>query len=268
MTDDQFVSVPAGPFTMGTSQHQVDLLCQADALARKWRDKGYFQREQPQHEAKTEACGLGRYPVTVGEYLAFVEDDGYRFRDFWTDPGWRWRSTANRSQPGQWRAQIRSGLDMPVTWVSYFEAEAFCRWLSQQSGDSCQLPTEAHWEKGARGGDGRLYPWGNQFDPALCNAPGRGGGKLRPVTLAPELGQSPYGCLDMVGNVSEWTRTILRPYPYRGDDGRNDPEADGVRVLRGGSWVQPVLRARTAVRGMNDPDFTDDDVGFRVARLC
>jgi formylglycine-generating enzyme required for sulfatase activity len=150
--------------------------------------------------------------------------------------------------------------------VSWYEAYAYCRWLSELTGREYRLPSEAEWEKAARGGDGRLYPWGDPFDPAHCNVRASGLGRTTPVGQYSPQGDSPYGCADVAGNVSEWTASRFRPYPYDPDDGREDPAGEAERVSRGGSWHSPVLRARVVSRGMNDPWFTDDDLGFRC--LC
>jgi formylglycine-generating enzyme required for sulfatase activity len=148
--------------------------------------------------------------------------------------------------------------DHPVTIVGWAQADAYCRWAGKR------LPTEAEWEKAARGEDGRRYPWGSRFDPDLLNA-GYTSGTAAVGSYAG--GVSSHGVLDMAGNVWEWTASLYRPYPYDPSDGREDPAARGARVNRGGSWYYGAWYARTTYRATADHIYRRiADLGFRCAR--
>jgi len=258
------VPVPAGPFLMGTSDQQILWLAHSDDMARKWQEKEYFGREQPQHTLTLAGYHITKYPVTVGHYRVFVGAGGYHRRRYWTAAGWAWRQAVGKTQPKFWDVEKWAGDDrLPVVGVSWYEARAYCRWLSEETGGSFRLPTEAEWEKAARGSDGRIYPWGDEFDVGRCNTRARGLNQTEPVGRHSPGGDSPYGCAEMAGNVSEWTLSQYKPYPYNPGDGRHEGEGEEDRVIRGGSWYKPELRARVAARGMNAPFFADNDVGFR-----
>jgi formylglycine-generating enzyme required for sulfatase activity len=147
--------------------------------------------------------------------------------------------------------------------VAWHDAIAYCRWLSGKTGKTYRLSTEAEWEKAARGTDGREYPWGDKFDPSKCNTREGGVGTTTPVGTYPD-GASPYGALDMAGNVWEWCQSLYKPYPYRLKDGCEDTEADGGRVFRGGSWYFGAGHARCACRDWLDPVDFPGSLGFRV----
>lgn len=265
--EPQMIRVPEGPFLMGIGDRQIDWLAQHLDWAREWREKGRFAREQPQHTVVLPGYTIARYPATVGEYRAFAVAGGYRARRYWTDAGWSWREAEGVSQPAFWDDERWTGDDrLPVVGVSWYEAHAYCCWLREATGRAYRLPTEAEWEKAARGTDGRLYPWGDAFDATRCNTRASRLGRTTPVGRYSPAGDSPTGCADMAGNVSQWVLSQYRPYPYDAADGRDDATGDAERVTRGGAWFKPVLRARTTSRGMNDPFFRDDDLGFRCAR--
>ncbi len=178
-----------------------------------------------------------------------------------------------RDRPAFWDDERRNGPAQPVVGVNWFEASAYCCWLEDQmrhvpgtqvSGTVIRLPAEAEWERAARLGRGRVYPWGNRWDPGRANT--WEGHVLRPNPVGVfGTGASPEGVHDLSGNVWEWTSSLYQPYPYRPGDGRNEPEAEGPRVVRGGSGYSNRGFARCAVRLRLIPD----DVflvrlGFRV----
>jgi formylglycine-generating enzyme required for sulfatase activity len=158
------------------------------------------------------------------------------------------------------KSDIDRKQDHPVTCISWRDAQAFCRWAG------VRLPSEAEWEKVARGGDGRIYPWGDEPPTdRLCNFNEKVG-DTTPVGSYP-AGASPYGCLDMAGNVWEWTSTLWGwSYPYDPSDGRENLSAsDSVfRVMRGGSWYSPASGVGCGVRNDGYPDLVDGYVGVRV----
>jgi formylglycine-generating enzyme required for sulfatase activity len=251
---------------MGTSAVQINRLAQGLEAARKWRDKGRFGQEQPQHEVVLPEYRIGKYPLTVGEYRLFVQGGGYRHKCFWTEAGWAWREAEGVTQPAWWLdARWSSDDRLPVVGVSWYEALAYCRWLGNTTGCGYRLPTEPEWEKAARGTDGRLYPWGDDFAASRCNSRASGLGRTMSVGCYDPAGDSPYGCAEMAGNASQWTNSKFWAYPYQEQDGRNEVAGDAERVIRGGSWFKPILRARSAARGVNVPSFRDTDVGFRCA---
>jgi formylglycine-generating enzyme required for sulfatase activity len=228
----ELVTVPAGHFWMG-SDRRIDKDARDDEL--------------PQHRLYLPGYRIGKYPVTNEEYAAFLAATGHR-------------------KPGDWEAN-RSKLDHPVANVSWLDATAYCRWLSEATGRVYRLPSEAEWEKAARGSDGRIYPWGNQPpDARRCNF-NENVKDTTPVGSYP-AGVSPYGCYDMAGNVWEWTSSRWGSefgYPYRGDGGRENLESEGPRVLRGGSWWSKPEWVRCAYRSRLYPWYGDNNRGYRLA---
>ncbi len=217
-------------------------------------DSGVAGCETPQHQVHLAAFYMGLYPVTNAQYAAFLE--------------------ACKQQPapkkGGWsmRRPAADRLHYPVTAVSWFDAEAYCRWLSQSSGFHYRLPSEAEWEKAAGGLDGRTYPWGCQWDPSCC-------GLGQTTAAADDLaeGVGPFGCFHMTGNVQEWTATRWGsdpvqsdfPYPYRAEDGRESLEA-GFHIHRGGSYRDSPERLGCRIRGWSNPAGKFLWRGFRILR--
>ncbi|HEX9922614.1 MAG TPA: SUMF1/EgtB/PvdO family nonheme iron enzyme [Anaerolineae bacterium] len=224
-----WVEVPAGEFWLG-------------------RDKG-GDDEKPVHRLFLEAFKIARAPITNAQYHFFVEATGHRSPRHWKD-----------GRPPR-------GLEShPVVAVTWHDALAYCRWLAEVTGQSITLPSEAQWEKAARGPqDRREYPWGNDWDETKCNTNELGLGETTPVGIFPD-GASPYGGLDMAGNVWEWTTSQFKEYPYDPADGRENLEAGdkALRVWRGGSFSRYRSRARCAARYWDLPDLWYFSGGFRV----
>lgn len=198
--------------------------------------------EAPATDVALAAFELARVPVTNEDYAAFVRATGHRPPLHWQD-----------DSPPALTARC------PVTYVDYADAVAFCTWVGGR------LPTEAEWERAARGGDGRTHPWGDGepegravFGGALADAPAAVGARA--------AGASPYGVLDLAGNVWEWVASVYAPYPYDPADGREDPAAPGERVLRGGSYASPPGHLRCSARSRSYPTRLAPHIGFRVAR--
>jgi formylglycine-generating enzyme required for sulfatase activity len=251
LDEPDLVRVPAGPFLMGTSDGQIkDMLNRFD-WAGEHQQRDWFKREQPAHEVTLPAFEIGRYPVTNVEYAAFVEATG--------------RKTPTHWQKGHCPEAL---TDHPVVNVTWHDAQAFAAWLSGRTGDRYRLPTEAEWEKAARGQDGRLWPWGNEWDAKRprVNCSLTGPGTTTPVGQYSPDGDSPYGCAEVAGNVWEWCATAWQDsYALPADD---DSAGNALRVQRGGSWhsANPGGKMRCAFRNKYSADKRYFGLGFRVVR--
>jgi formylglycine-generating enzyme required for sulfatase activity len=236
--------------------------------------------EKPQHQLYIPySYWIGRYPVTVGEYRAFIEAGCYEKRRYWTTLGWLWRLRKNTQTPKFWGATKWAGDDrQPVVGVSWHEAVAYCRWLSAITERAYALPSEAEWEKAARGGvtlpdgrpnlnPGRLWPWGDDAPDSSRANFGEDVRGTTPVGAYAPSDESPFGCTDMAGNVWEWTRSLKRAYPYRLGDGREDDDNPGMRVMRGGSWCVDYRSLRCSRRFNSNPAHSSTGRGFRCALL-
>jgi len=255
------VEVPAGPFLMGSTDQQI-----ADAVSQGAK-AFWIANEKPQHTLTLPTYWIGKTEVTNAQFRPFVEGDGYTNRTYWDATGWQWRTEKNRTQPTHWNNADFNGSNQPVMDVSWYEAMAYTRWLSAQTGLTFSLPTEAEWEKAARGTDGRIYPWGNTWQATRANSAESGLQKTVPVGQYPS-GASPYGALDMAGNAWEWTRSVYSPYPYNPTDGREDLSNPAGKqfTFRGGAWSNRPLNLRAALRNYSTPDNHSRNVGFRLAR--
>jgi formylglycine-generating enzyme required for sulfatase activity len=247
--EPQIVRIPAGNFLMGTTPEQAQ-----QVLKETKNDKGWQERlswEQPQHAVELSEYSIGKYPVTNREYQIFVKEAGYK-------PPQGWDDNQYPSEKG----------DHPVVNVSWDDAQEYCKWLGSKTNKTYRLPTEAEWEKAARGTDGRVYPWGNEFEPKKCNMSESGIGDTSPVGQFSPQGDSPYGCVDMAGNAWEWCADWFKEDEYKNrKDGAENPAGpkDGsYRVLRGGSFGNSRRNVRCASRSWSDPNLISWLGGFRV----
>jgi len=255
--------VPAGPFLMGSDEA---------------KDPQAYDEELPQHEVTLPAYSVSKYPVTNAQYAAFVQDGGYRKDDWWEEaiPLGYWRPAGFKGyfdkEPRTGPVTYGGAFDLPnhpVVGVSWYEAIAFCCWVTEQLREAGEigpdqevtLPTEAQWEKAARGDDGRIFPWGYEFDPAKCNMGDTGIGTTSAVGMFTS-GASPYEVQDVSGNVWEWCRTKWRgSYKEPADESL---EGDAERALRGGAFDYDQWFVRCASRDRYSPYGFYGLIDFRV----
>lgn len=240
------------------------------------------------HKVAVGEFWIAKYPVTCAQYRAFMDAGGYAKTEYWKTKAARAWVARSKGKPVYWDDPRWNQPTLPVVGVSWFEANAYCEWLTEQIANSglriaetaaefairnskfvIRLPTEAEWEKAATWDTVKqkknTWPWGDTFDPAKANT-AEGDDRIGSTTsvgIYPH-GASPCGARDMSGNVWEWCSTLYQDYPYCLDAKHESPDAEGARVLRGGSWSSSLVYARGAVRGWYLPDLWYYDLGFRV----
>ena len=238
---DDMITIPAGAFTMGRNDGPED--------------------ERPAHTVTLPAFQIDRLPVTNVQFSEFLNargpraSTGERFYDY--DDG-----DARIHRVGEQYVADRGFEHHPVVEPSWLGAHVYCIWRGKR------LPTEAEWEKAARGSDGRKYPWGNT---APARAQAQFGARFN-ETASVEIfaaGASPYGVLGMAGNAWHWVSSAYRPYPYRADDGREDAAPGPVRATRGGGHDSPAEEITTTQRGRTlsrNPRAGHHNIAFRCAK--
>jgi iron(II)-dependent oxidoreductase len=264
------VEIPGGNFLLGAA-----------------RDTPFvFDNEKWAYHVSIAPFAIARTKVTSGEFLRFVEDEGYSRSEFWSESGWSWRTSHNARRPaywvrgadGQWqcRAYDRLGplaLELPVIHVNWYEADAYCRWVGRR------LPTEAEWEMAASAQPGkeggisnekRRYPWGNTPpDRERAHLDGRSAGCI-PVTALP-AGDSAFGCRQMLGNAWEWTASDFEPFPRFSPDPYKEYSQPWFgathKVLRGGAFATRSRLVHNTYRNFFTPERRDILAGFRTCRL-
>ncbi len=219
---------------------------------------------------------IARYPVTVAQYRAFIAADGYHQPDYWTQNGWQWQQQAHRIQPWQWDDPQYTSANQAVIGVTWYEAMAFCAWLTSELADCLPtgyaicLPSEAEWEAAAAydaAMERRSYPWGDRPAPTLehvfADDPGNRLDAAAPVGVC-AAGAAVCGALDMVGQVWEWCNSRYKAYPQGAADVQKDFTLSEYDVpVRGGSWYENGTSVRCAARDRNVPHILDHR-GFRV----
>jgi iron(II)-dependent oxidoreductase len=254
------IRIPAGSFVLG-------------AFSEPWA----LDNELVPHEVEVRPFSIDRTPVTNASFDEFVEDGGYRSESLWTREGWEWVQAEDATAPLHWvhgddswertRFGSREPLpnDEPVQHVSWFEADAYARWMGKR------LPSETEWERAA-GWDDRLgksrYPWGSEWAGYEANL---GFSRFAPTRAGSYPGgASRSGCLQMAGDVWEWTSSFFHPYPgfvaFPHAEHSELHFGEKSRVLRGGSWATDALVARTSFRRWASPGRRDLFAGFRCVR--
>ncbi|MEJ5309552.1 MAG: SUMF1/EgtB/PvdO family nonheme iron enzyme [Anaerolineae bacterium] len=286
----EFIPLPGGEFWMGTDEAEAARLEQ------------YFAYETPRHKVYVDAFALAQVPTTNAMFARFIEAGGYRDPRWWVDaPKGFWRPEGTikgwwgdeRSQPAFWDDAHFNAPNQPVVGVTWYEAVAYCRWLTAMRNDGhiYRLPTEAEWERAARGlippsippggGEetspplggiegGRIYAWGNTWQPNRANTKELNLERTTPVGIFPD-GATPEGLLDMTGNVWEWCNDWYDKAAYgkcARQIARNPagPERGQYKILRGGSFYNEKAYARCAFRHWLNPARRIVNGGFRVAR--
>ena len=227
-TDDNMILIPAGGFIMGEQTPAPDRLSQQTIYL--------------------PAFYIDQYEVTNSQYEEFILDDGYQNGDYWSKAGWQFIQTNKIDRPLGLERALYNAPNQPVVGVSWHEAQAFSKWAGKR------LPTEAEWEKAARGADGRTYPWGNEMDWKrvgyhLANQ------RTWDVGSYPE-GKSPYGVHDCASNVAEWVA-----------DTQNQTDSSRpLHVIRGGAWGAVRFEMQCTHRAFDKPEYRGLRIGFRCAQ--
>ncbi|MCI0714149.1 MAG: SUMF1/EgtB/PvdO family nonheme iron enzyme [Chloroflexi bacterium] len=236
---------------------------------------GQVTLEDGHDKFEVPAFTVAKYPVTVAQYEVFMKDGGYTTPQWWTKGDWQWLQKQSNTAPRYWNNEKWQSLgkpDHPVVGVSWFEACAFTRWLSDQSGEHIYLPTEQQWQRAAQGNDGRKFPWGNEWEVSRCNNDTEYGdfgdtkkkadNTTSSVTAYEGKGDSPFSVVDMAGNVWEWTKSAFETAQTV-----NLEDTTTLRVVRGGSWSSNLAENfRITFRHGFTPGIRLTNQGFRVIR--
>lgn len=260
----QFVSVDGGAYEMGDTFDLGD------------------GDEKPVHIVQLNDFDIGEYEVTNSEYADFIFDDGYETEAYWSAGGF-----GDYTAPGHWDNSNFNGDLFPVVAVSWYEAMAYCSWLTAKTDEAYRLPTEAEWERAATGSTAHVYPWSlvNHIDGSFANYSLSGDPHDEGTTpvgfynglkfykdgipFETKNNRSEYGAFDMAGNAWEWCLDWYSPDYYQVSPDTNPlgPESGTTRVIRGGSWGSPAHFLRCANRDKSMPQQQNNRIGFRIVRI-
>src|SRR5574341_345122 len=240
--EPQMIRILAGKFLMGSTQAQIEQAIK-DGLNEEWA-----QDEQPQHEVYLSEYFISKHPISNRQYQMFIQETNYQHPKDWPDKNY---------------PPLKG--DHPVVNISWQDAIEYCGWLYSKTGKPYRLPTEAEWEKAARGVDGRVYPWGRHFDEQYASA-NKAIGDTNPVGFLSPQSDSPYGCTDMLGNIFEWCADWhdKNQYKKHNSDVRDPkgPKTGTTRVVRGGVYALGKWSVRCTFRSASRPYIIDDVCGF------
>lgn len=229
--------------------------------------------EVPVHRVYLDAYYIGKNKITNRQFQKFVADKGYEYTKYWQAGGF----AEYGKEPRFWRDMrfygggLPGNEDFPVVGVSWFEAQAFCSWLSLKTGQVYRLPTEAEWERAARGLEQRRYAWGDALDGSLANYENSGDSfepGLTPADFFPG-NVTPEGVSGMIGNIWEWCQDWYGGSAYYTASEKNNPQGpdEGTsRIIRGGGWVDSAYYQRAANRNSSFPENRNPIQGFRCVR--
>jgi formylglycine-generating enzyme required for sulfatase activity len=244
----EWIDIPTGRVTLVPSKYNMN--------------NGYVQAPT---RFDVENFAIAKYPVTNSQFANFIEAGGYKESQWWTSEGWLECKRKKWTQPRHWTNSRYSGVEQPVIGVSWYEAVAFCRWLSEITLENITLPTEQQWQRAAQGDDERVYPWGDKWDRTRChNSVGKNlllfiWGTTS-VTYYEDEGTSPFNVVDMAGNAGEWCLTAY-------DTGSHTVDEKSNRVVRGGNWAgSRKFDFRCDYRTYAVAQNSNYGRGFRIAR--
>lgn len=253
------ITIPAGSFISGSNREERKYAYDLDETAYghdRTRQAKWYENEFPRHEEVTGTYKITKTPVTNAQYASFISATNYP-APFVSEKEWQnfgLIHSYKRVQKYQWKnGSYPLGMENhPVVLVSHVDAIAYANWLSSQTGEDWRLPSEIQWEKAARGADGRMFPWGDEFNPSHLNSHDKGPFSTTEISSFPS-GNSPYGLSDAAGQVFEWTGTQHR---------------NGRYIVKGGSWDDKGCGVcRPAARHERPDNLKHILIGFRLVRL-
>lgn len=261
-------TIPKGVFWMGSDENDESFVNSIAGM-----DNWSLEREKPKHKVCLDSFEISRYPVTNEQFKSFVlAEDGYSCDKWWTEAGLEWRDQNSVPPTLDYLSK-----NMPQNCVTWYEALAFCRWISDKTKTIIRLPSEAEWEYAAKGTKNYQFVWGNELELNHANVKENNLNSPSPVGcfLSPVKGHDNVNIYDMNGNIWEWCSSIVEDdqgnkftYPYNANDGRENEELGDhyFRATRGGYYGGEWMYARNCYRGRDIPSLRAERQGFRVVR--